>query len=123
MILKVHLDASYNSEPKACSRAGEHFNMGNRDTNNDTTQGTVLATTTIMNSVLALASEAKIGALFENTRKATLLRTTLEEMGYPQPPTPVQTDNSTACGIANDNIKQQRSCAIDMRFYWICNRV
>jgi predicted transposase YdaD len=44
-------------------------------------------------------------------------------MGYPQPPTPVQTDNSTACGIANDNIKQQRSRAIDMRFYWVRDRV
>jgi hypothetical protein len=44
-------------------------------------------------------------------------------MGYPQPPTPVQTDNSTACGIANDNIKQQRSQAIDMRFYWVRDRI
>jgi Reverse transcriptase (RNA-dependent DNA polymerase) len=123
MILKVHSDASYNSEPKARSRAGGHFYMGNRDTNDDTTQGTVLATTAIMNSVLASASEAEIVALFENTRKATILRTTIEEMVYPQPPTPVQTDNSTACGIANDNIKQQRSRAIDMRFYWIHDRV
>jgi hypothetical protein len=123
MILKVHSDTSYNSELKARSRAGGHFYMGNRDTNDDTTQGTVLATTSIMNAVLALASEAEIGALFENTRKATILRTTLEEMGYPQPPTPVQTDNSTACGITNDNIKQQRLRAIDMRFYWIRDRV
>jgi hypothetical protein len=123
MILKVHSDASYNSEPKARSQAGGHFYMGNRDTNDDTTQGTILATTAIMNAILASASEAEIGALFENTRKATMLRTTLEEMGYPQPPTPVQTDNSTACGIANDNIKQQQSRAIDMRFYWIRDRV
>jgi hypothetical protein len=33
MILKVHSDTSYNSEPKAHSRAGGHFYMGNRDTN------------------------------------------------------------------------------------------
>ena len=44
-------------------------------------------------------------------------------MGYPQPPTPVQVDNSTACRIANDNIKLQRSKAIDMRFYWVRDRV
>jgi hypothetical protein len=61
-------------------------------------------------------------SLFENTKRATILRTTLEEMGHPQPATPVQTDNSTACGIANDNIKQQRSRAIDMRFYWVRDR-
>jgi hypothetical protein len=34
----------------------------------------------------------------------------------------MQTDNSTACRIANNNIKQQQSCAIDMRFYWVHNR-
>jgi hypothetical protein len=43
-------------------------------------------------------------------------------MGWPQPATPIQTDNSTACGIANDTIKQQRSRAIDMRFYWVRDR-
>jgi hypothetical protein len=30
---------------------------------------------------------------------------------------------SLACSIANDNIKQQCSWAIDMCFYWVCNRV
>jgi hypothetical protein len=57
-----------------------------------------------------------IGALYKNTKKATILHVTLEYMGYPQPATPVQTDNSTACGIANKNIKQQHSRAIDMHF-------
>jgi hypothetical protein len=81
--------------------------------------GTILATTTIMKSVLSLAAEAEIGALFKNCKKVMILRTTLEEMGWPQPATPMQTDNSTACGIASDTIKQQRSRAIDMRFYWV----
>ena len=44
-------------------------------------------------------------------------------MGHLQPPTPIQVDNSTACGIANANIKLQRSKAIDMRFYWVRDRV
>jgi hypothetical protein len=116
MILKLHSDASYNSEPQARSHLGGHFYMGKRDSDQDTDQGAILATTAIMQSVLSSASEAEIGALYENTKKAAILRVTLEEMGYPQPATPVQTDNSTACGIANDNIKQQRSRAIDMRF-------
>jgi hypothetical protein len=123
LILKVHSDASYLSESKARSRAAGHFYMGYKDNDDDTTNGSILATTSIMKSVLSSASEAEIGALFENTKRATILRTTLEEMGYLQPPTPVQTDNSTACGIANDNIKQQRSRAIDMRFYWVRDRV
>jgi hypothetical protein len=38
---------------------------------------------------------------------------------HPQGATPLQTDNSCAFGIANDTIKQRRSMAINMRFYWI----
>jgi predicted transposase YdaD len=44
-------------------------------------------------------------------------------MGHPQPATPIQMDNLTACGITNDTIKQQRSQAINMRFYWVRDRV
>ena len=46
----------------------------------------------------------------------------LEEMVHPQPPTPVQVDNSTALGIATGTIKQCKSKSIDMRFYWIGDR-
>jgi hypothetical protein len=75
-----------------------------------------------MKPVLSSASEAEIGTLFHNGKRATILRTTLHEMGYLQPATPMQTNNSTACGIANNNIKQQQSWAIDMRFYWVCDQ-
>ena len=40
-------------------------------------------------------------------------------MGHPQPPTPMQAENTTAVGFANSTIKQKRSKEIDMRFYWI----
>jgi hypothetical protein len=121
MVLTVHSDASYLSESKARSRAGGFFYMGSQQLEAKQ-NGAILATTTIMKSVLSSAAEAEIGALFENCKKATVLRTTLAEMGWPQPATPMQTDNSTACGIANDTIKQQRSRAIDMRFYWVRDR-
>jgi hypothetical protein len=48
-ILKVHLDTSYNSEPKVHSQAGGHFYMGNQGTNDNTHQGAILATTSIIN--------------------------------------------------------------------------
>jgi hypothetical protein len=44
-------------------------------------------------------------------------------MGHSQPPTPMATDNNTASGIVTDTVKQKRSKAIDMRFYWIRDRV
>ena len=58
-----------------------------------------------------------------NAKFAAPLRTTLEELGHPQPPTPIKTDNTTANGIINGTVKQQRSKAIDMRFYWLKDRV
>jgi hypothetical protein len=43
-------------------------------------------------------------------------------MGHPQPVTPMQVDNSTANGILTGTVKQQRSRAMDMRFYWMKDR-
>ena len=63
------------------------------------------------------------GALFENAKDVCVLQHILTELGHDQPPTPIQIDNSTACGIANNSIKRKRSKAFDMRFYWIQDRV
>jgi hypothetical protein len=76
-----------------------------------------------MRMVLASATEAEVGALFYNAQEATSERTSLIFMGWPQPATPIQTDNSCAEGIINDTVKQRRSKAIDMRFYWVRDRV
>ena len=35
----------------------------------------------------------------------------------------MKTDNTTAEGLANDTVKQKRSKAIDMQFYWIRDQV
>ena len=66
--------------------------------------------------------EAEIGAGYINARKLLPIRVAAIEMGYPQPPTPIQVDNSTAVGFANKTIKQKMSKAIDMWFYWIQDR-
>jgi hypothetical protein len=44
-------------------------------------------------------------------------------MGHPQPPTPITTDNTTASGIANWTLKKKMTRAMDMRFYWLADRV
>eukprot|EP00957_Ditylum_brightwellii_P108760 8296561-Ditylum_brightwellii.AAC.1 len=71
---------------------------------------------------MSSAAEAEVGALFINIKAAFGLRIALQEMGHPQPPTPIITDNSTASRIVNSSIKQGRSRAIDMRFYWVKDR-
>jgi hypothetical protein len=76
-----------------------------------------------MRNVMSSAAEAECGALFHNMKEAVPFRNTLEEMGHPQPATPIQVDNSTTLGFANQQIKQQKSKSMDMRFYWIQDRV
>ena len=70
-------------------------------------------------AILSLAAEAELGALFYNTKDGCRLRNTPHDLVHPQPPTPIQTDNACAAGIANDTVRQKRSKAIDIRFYWI----
>ena len=58
-----------------------------------------------------------------NTWLALPLRVALDEMGHKQPATKLITYNSTAEGILNGKIKQNRSNGIDMRHYWLHERV
>ena len=51
------------------------------------------------------------------------MRVTLIELDHPRTPTPMFANNSTANGIMNATITQNCSKAIDMRFYWLRDRV
>jgi hypothetical protein len=108
MILNIHSDASYLSEREANSRSGGFFYMGsNKDSNNRITNGAILIISTILKHVMLSAAEAEISSVFLNAKEATVLRTPLEEMGHPQLPTPLQTDNTTSTGYINGTIKQK----------------
>ena len=50
---------------------------------------------------MASVAEAKIATLFKNGQEAMVLRNILINLEHPQPLTPIETDNSTAAGIAN----------------------
>ena len=129
MILHVHSDASYLSEKEARSRAGGLFFLSSRPSTTPDSDpppplnGAIHIVSSIMRNVLASATEAEVGALFHNCQDACMLRTTLDEMGHPQPATRVQTDNACAEGIVNNTVRQRRSKAIDMLFYWVGDRV
>jgi Reverse transcriptase (RNA-dependent DNA polymerase) len=126
MVLCVESDASYLSETQARSRAAGYHFLSSTPTD-ETTQipsnGAITVYSSILREVVSSAAEAELAGLFHNAKEACPLQIALEEMGHPQPPTPIYTDNSTAAGIANDTVKQKRSKAIDMRFYWIRDRV
>jgi hypothetical protein len=52
------------------------------------------------------------------------MRIALEKLNHPQPATLIRTDNSTADGILNKKtVKQKQSKIMDMRFYWLQDRV
>jgi hypothetical protein len=120
MILHIHSDASYLPENEAKSRSGGFFYMGN--TNNDAkndTNGSILIVSKVLKQVMSSAAEAEIGAVFINAKEGAVFRTTLEELGHNQPPTPMETDNTTVTGYSNGTIKQKHTKSTDMRFYWI----
>jgi hypothetical protein len=91
------------------------------------TNGAILIISKVLKRVMSSEAEAEIGAVFINAKEGAVLRTTLEEVGHPQPPTPMETDNTdantTAIGYSNGTIKQKRTKAMDMSFYWIKDRV
>jgi hypothetical protein len=87
------------------------------------TNGAILIISKVLKHVMSSAAEAEIGAVFINAKKGPVLRTTLEEFGHIHPPTPMETDNTTATGYINGKIKQKGTKAMDMRFYWIKDRV
>ena len=71
---------------------------------------------------MGAASESEIAGGYINARKAVELRIILMEMGYIQPKTPLELDNTTAFGILTKQLIPKRSKAIDMRFFWLRDR-
>eukprot|EP00804_Cyclotella_cryptica_P029413 CCRYP_013352-RA/>CCRYP_013352-RA protein AED:0.16 eAED:0.24 QI:0/0/0/1/0.2/0.16/6/0/1158 len=118
MILAVHSDASYLSETKACSRAGGHFFLSEDDPS-PRNNGAILTLAQIIKPVMSSAAEAELGALYINARETIPQRHLLNELGHPQPPTPIQIDNSTALGVVTNIIQPKRTKAMDMRFHWL----
>ena len=118
MILGVHSDASYLSEPEARSRAGGHFFMTSDDAHMPN-NGAILTIAQIIKVVMSSACEAELAALFINAREAVHIRNILEELGHRQPRTPIQTDNKAAEAVANKKVMPKRTKAMDMRFHWL----
>jgi hypothetical protein len=69
MILRIHSNAGYCNEKNAQSKAGGHLFLSNNDQlppNNEA----IMTNATIIKVVMSLAAEAKLGALFLNTKEA-----------------------------------------------------
>jgi hypothetical protein len=125
IILNVHFNASYLSAPRARSRAGSYFFLGSLPVDDDPIKlnGAIHITCTILLKLAAVSTaEAKLGALFFNAEEAKVLCLTLDELGHPQPPTPIHANNTTTVGIVNNIIKCQCSSAMEMHYFWLLDR-
>jgi hypothetical protein len=121
MVVAVHSNTSYLSEPKAQSQVGEHFFISSNTTvppNN----GATLNTAHIIKNVISLATEAEIAGLYIMVCEAVYIRIILEELEHVQPPTPLQTDNAMTDGVINGKVQPKQTKAMDMRFHWLCNQ-
>ena len=85
--------------------------------------GAVHVMSTVMQQVLLSATEAEVGAKFYGCQAAVPLRNTLADLGHIQRATLIITDNECCKGILNNTVKQRRSKAMDMRFYWVKCRI
>jgi hypothetical protein len=81
--------------------------------------GAVLLIAQIIKFVMAPAAKSELAAIFVIAREMIPHMQTLISMGWPQPKSPIQTDNSTAVGVTNKTILPRRAKMIDMRFWWL----
>jgi hypothetical protein len=119
MVLAVHTDVSYLSEPGGKSRAAEHFYLSNCN-DDDFNNGAILTLSTIIKHIMLSASKAELAALYYGCKLAASLWTTLEELGHFQPTrTPITTNSITAQGLTIGTITPKASKSMNQCFHWL----
>jgi hypothetical protein len=122
MILCAHADAGLLNETNSHSQAGAHIFLSENDPL-PRFNGTILSIAQIIKFVMVSAAKSELAALFVTAREMIPHRQTLITMGWPQPKSPIQTDNSTAAGVTNNTIVPRRAKMIYMRLWWLrCRR-
>ena len=118
MVLASHSDAAYRNVTKALSRAGAHV-MLSEEVPSPAYNGPVLTFAQIIKNVMSSAAEAELTGLFICAKEMVPLRQSLTEMGWTQPKSPIQCDNSTAVGVANETIIPRKTTSVNMQFHWL----
>ena len=121
MIMHVDSDAAYLVAPGAKSRIAGYYYLSDHPKKSTFPQlnPPFHVVCKFIKHVVASAAEAKTAGLFFNAHNIVSLRRILIALGHPQPPTPLQTDNSTTSDFANRTMKLKRSKSWDMRFHWL----
>ena len=121
---QCHSDASFNGDTRGRSRAAGYHFLGNYDpTSGDQPNGFIEYVTSIINVVVASATEAELAAIFINAQLAISLRHALDFLGHPQGPSLIVSDNLVGVNILNGTAKSKRSRSMDLRFFWVKDRI
>jgi hypothetical protein len=124
MILHIHSDALYLSENEAQIRAGELFYMGSgTKTNKKLTNGGNFDHQQSSQTHHVFGSGSRNWCSLKKCKRRSSPSYNIGRARAPPPPTPMETDNTTATGYSNGTIEQKRTKAMDMRFYLIKDRV
>ena len=118
MMLAAHSDVGFHNESKGRSRAGANFYLS-EDNPIPHWNEPILSITQVIKFVMTSGAEAELEALYITAQKLVPMRQTLIEMGWPQPPTPIQTDNTTAEGVVNKTIVTKKLKYMDLRLHWL----
>ena len=119
-----HSDASFNGETRGRSRAAGYHYLGHYDPTGDVPpNGSIEYVTTIIDVVVASATEAELAAIFTNAQLAISLRHALVFLGHPQGPSLIVSDNLVGVNILNGTAKSRRSRSMDLRYFWVKDRI
>ena len=130
MILHIASNGSYLSESKSRIRVGGIFYLSSKLPQHNQApdcshrfNAPFHVVAKILKMITISVMETEVAATFHNAKEALPFIVTRAEMGHPQPPTPMEVDNETAIGFLKSTMKQKSSKSIDMRFYWVRDRV
>lgn len=107
MVLHMDSDAPHLSEPKAHLRVAGCHHLSNHPDKllNPKLNGPILMISNMLKNVMGSAAEVETVGLCHNCTEACPIRTTLEELGWPQPLTTVV--HAVASGVTAGAVKQK----------------
>lgn len=121
MRLHQQADGSYLSRPGSRSVAGGISYLSNDDPTE--INGAIHVMSSVIPTVMSSIGETEYASCFLTGQHGAGFRNVLEDLGYPQPPTYILTDNKCAEGIANNTIKPKRTKSLEMQYHWLRDRV
>lgn len=121
MRLHQQADGSYLSRSGSRSIAGGISYLSNDDPTE--INGAIHVMSSVIPTVMSSIGETEYAACFLTGQHGAGFRQVLDDLGYPQPPTYILTDNKCAEGIANNTIKPKRTKSLEMQYHWLRDRV